>query len=170
MRRTRFQSIEISLLTISLLTVSLLTGVNTKPATANDGAWPCYMHDSQRTGIVADTLELPLQLTWEYIPVHPPAPAWPLPARNDFLHKKSNLPARVIYDLAFHPTSDGQRVFFGSSSDDQVRCLDLTTGDLLWTFFTEGPVRFAPTVAGDRLLFGCDDGVVYCLNTQHGST
>ncbi len=53
--------------------------------------------------------------------------------------------------------------------DDQVRCLDLASGDLLWTFFTEGPVRFAPTVAGKSLLFGCDDGVVYCVNIQDGS-
>lgn len=151
------------------LGISLLIELSGGLATADDNAWPTYMHDSQRTGMVADAPELPLQLAWDYVPLHAPAPAWPLPARQDFWHRKVDLPARVIYDRAFHTTSDGQRVFFGSSADDQVRCLDLATGDTLWTFFTEGPVRFTPTVAGECLLFGCDDGVVYCVNIQDGS-
>ena len=65
--------------------------------------------------------------------------------------------------------SDGTRVFFGSSADDQVRCLDLATGELLWTFFAEGPVRLAPVVHQGRVYFGSGDGSAYCLAADDGS-
>ena len=37
-----------------------------------------------------------------------------------------------------------------------------------WTFFTEGPVRLAPTVAAGRVYAGSDDGLVYCLDAKDG--
>jgi outer membrane protein assembly factor BamB len=130
--------------------------------------WPTYNRDNQRTGISPDELQLPLSLAWEHRLRHPPAPAWPAPAKQDFWHYKYNLQPRVVYDRANHVVSVGQRVYLGSSADDAVRCLDANTGKLLWTFFTEGPVRLAPTVAGSRLLFGSDDGFVYCLDADDG--
>jgi len=54
-------------------------------------------------------------------------------------------------------------VLYGSSADDQVYCLDAATGREKWSFFTEGPVRFAPTVAAGKVYVGSDDGRVYCL-------
>ena len=35
---------------------------------------------------------------------------------------------RAKYDDAIHPIVVGQRVFFGSSVDHQLRCVDLLTG------------------------------------------
>src|SRR5207302_9270278 len=35
--------------------------------------------------------------------------------------------------------------------------------------WTEGPIRLAPTVAGDRVLLGSDDGHVYCLKAKTGA-
>ena len=88
------------------------------------------------------------------------------PAKQDFWHNKYNLQPRVTYDRAFHLVGDDNRAYFGSSADDQVRCLDMTNGEILWSFFAEGPVRLAPTLKGDRLLFGADDGFAYCLNPK----
>ena len=51
-------------------------------------------------------------------------------------------------------------VYFGSSADDKVYCLDARDGQVRWTFFTEGPVRLAPTVVGERVYAGSDDGAV----------
>lgn len=131
--------------------------------------WPTYLHDNERSGVTADKVQLPLHTRWIYTAPRPPAPAWPLPAKQDFWHKLTDLPARVVFDRAFHPVSDGQRLFFGSSADDKVYCLDAKTGKLLWSFFTEGPVRLAPTIAEDKLLLGSDDGHVYCLKSTDGS-
>jgi outer membrane protein assembly factor BamB len=106
---------------------------------------------------------------WVYRARHKPQPAWPPPAKQDFWHNKYGLKARATYDRAMHVVSDDQRIYFGSSGDDQLRCLDLATGNKLWTFFAEGPIRLAPTLHLDRVYFGSDDGSVYCLNAVNGS-
>jgi outer membrane protein assembly factor BamB len=127
------------------------------------------MHDESRSGLSDEDLTLPLSPAWVYRAVHAPQPAWPPPAKQDFWHNKYGLKGRVIFDRAFHVVSDGTRVFFGSSADDQVRCLDLASGRKVWTFFAEGPVRLAPTLAEGRIYFGSDDGCVYCLNAADGA-
>lgn len=134
----------------------------------NVSDWPTYNRDNQRTGISPFQLEMPLSLAWEHRLRHPPKPAWPAPAKQDFWHHKYNLSPRVVYDRANHVVAVGNRVYVGSSADDAVRCLDARTGHELWTFFAEGPVRLAPTVARERILFGSDDGYVYCLRIHDG--
>ena len=131
--------------------------------------WPTYLRDNQRTGLAIEDLPFPLQLQWSHVARHAPAPAWPPPARQDFWHNKSNLNPRVTYDRAMHLVTVGDDVFFASSSDDQVYCLDARTGEIRWTFFAEGPVRLAPTIANGKVLFGADDGRVYCLAVEDGS-
>ncbi len=144
----------------------LFPEINAIPPVVTD--WPTYLRDNQRTGITAESLEFPLHLKWVHRSRHAPSPAWPPPARQDFWHKKVNLKARVIYDRAYHLVSVGDRVLFGSSADDKVYCLDAEKGEVLWDFFTEGPVRLAPTVDGERVLFGSDDGHVYCVRLSDG--
>jgi len=126
------------------------------------------MQNNARTGLTPETLALPLKRQWTYRCRHRPEAAWPAPARHDYWHRRSNLKPRVTYDRAYHLVAADSRVYFGSSADDTVTCLDAVTGREVWRFFTEGPVRLAPTVAGDRLLFGSDDGRVYCLNSRTG--
>ena len=130
--------------------------------------WPTWMRDNQRTGFTDQALQFPLHLHWVYESRRPPSPAWPEPAQQDFWHRKHDLKARVTYDRAFHLVAAHDRVLFGSSSEDSVRCLKASTGALLWEFSTEGPVRLAPTIAGKRVLFGSDDGHVYCLQLATG--
>ena len=72
-------------------------------------------------------------------------------------------------DSAFHVALAGGRVFFGSSVTDEICAMDSVSGDACWSFFVEGPVRFAPTVHEGRVYAGSDDGYVYCLNAADGS-
>ncbi|MFT7642303.1 MAG: outer membrane protein assembly factor BamB [Pirellulaceae bacterium] len=44
----------------------------------------------------------------------------------------------------------------------------MATGRKKWDFFTEGPVRLAPTISNGKVYFGSDDGHVYCLNIADG--
>lgn len=138
------------------------------PVAVKVAAWPTYMHDPERSGATHESLQLPLHEAWRYHARHAPQPAWPPPAKQDFWHNKQDLPARVTFDRAFHIVSDGTRVCFGSSADDQVRCLDLKTGQTKWTYYTEGPIRLAPTIHGGRVYFGSDDGCVYCIDAESG--
>ena len=130
--------------------------------------WPTYGRDNQHTGIAPGDITFPLTRNWVHRTPHPPEPAWPPSAQQDIWHKQK-LRSRVVYDRAFHLVAVGEALYYASSSDDRVCCLDAETGRPRWNFYTEGPVRLAPTVAGNQLLFGSDDGFVYCLNTQDGS-
>ena len=91
--------------------------------------------------------------------MHAPRPAWPGgPAPADYWHKLHGLEHTSVHDFAFHVAVADGRLFYGSSADDTVRCLDAATGDELWAFVTEGPVRLAPAVAGGAVYVGSDDG------------
>ncbi|MBN2312509.1 MAG: PQQ-binding-like beta-propeller repeat protein, partial [Sedimentisphaerales bacterium] len=131
--------------------------------------WPTYMHDRQRSGLTAEKLQLPLNECWVYQALHAPRPAWPGPAKQDYWHRAFNLRATVTYDRAFHIVGVGDMIFFGSSADDKVYALDARTGDERWAFFTEGPVRLAPSIANGKVYVGSDDGCAYCLSTDDGS-
>lgn len=131
--------------------------------------WPTYQHDNARSGATSESLATPLSVAWSFHSPSPPRPAWDEPARWDGYNKVYDLKNRQVFDKAFHVVAVDDDVYFGSSADDQVYCLDAATGEVRWRFFTEGPVRLAPSVVGDRLYFGSDDGRLYCLDRGDGS-
>ena len=136
-------------------------------ATAED--WPVYQHDNQRSGVSTEQVQPPLAPIWVHRSKNPPAPSWPLPAQRDYWHQLESLSSRAGYDRAFHPVATRERLFFGSSTDDRIYCLDTASGDVRWSYFTEGPVRVAPSISGGRVYAGSDDGYVYCLNASDGT-
>jgi outer membrane protein assembly factor BamB len=130
--------------------------------------WPTYMHDNTRSGQTGEHLTLPLNRHWSYQSRYPLAPAWPLPAKQNFWRNQSDLPARVAFDRALQVVSDGRHVLFGSTADDRVVCLDIATGREKWSYATEGPVRFAPALQDGKAYVGSDDGHLYCLSVSDG--
>jgi outer membrane protein assembly factor BamB len=131
--------------------------------------WPAYRHDAQRSGIAADEMKLPLAETWMHRSAAP-NPAWPeLPAKQDVFRRVANLGPTTTYDRAFHVAVANGALYYGSSADDTVRCLDAADGRVRWTFTTDGPVRLAPVVADGRVYVGSDDGCVYCLRAEDGA-
>lgn len=137
------------------------------PVVAED--WPMYLRDTHRSGITPMSLDMPLSLQWTHIPDHPPRPAWPEPAKQDFWHQVRELSPVVVYDRAYHVVSVGDAVYYASSADDQVYCLDAETAEIRWRFFTEGPVRLAPAVVQDHVYFSSDDGYAYCVASGSGA-
>jgi outer membrane protein assembly factor BamB len=106
--------------------------------------------------------------SWHYQSRHAPRPAWQGEAKWDGWNKVYDLKPRQIFDRAYHVVVAQGLLYFGSSADDKVYCLDAADGRERWTFFTEGPVRFAPTVHKGKLFFGSDDGYIYCLEARTG--
>lgn len=149
---------------------SLFPGIETVAESPSvDLNWPTYRHDAQRSGAYPRDLKLPLQTVWVHHPQHAPKPAWPGTAASDFWRNRATPEEPLVdFDKAYHVVSANNRVLFGTSADDRLVCLDLQTGDMLWQFFAEGPIRLAPTIAGDRVLFGSDDGFIYCLSLVDG--
>lgn len=130
--------------------------------------WSTYQHDNRRSGVTSEQLKLPLHKQWKYTSRHKPQQAWQPPAKQDFWHRIDKLRARAKYDSAFHVVAVRDAVYFSSSADDKIYCLDASSGKERWYFFTEGPVRFAPTVWNGRVYVGSDDGYVYCLKAKNG--
>ena len=129
--------------------------------------WPTYRHDGERTGRSRESLSLPLHHVWTHKWPHPPAPAWPPPAEQDFWHQKRHQ-ARVTFDKAFSIVANDSHVYFGTTRDDRLVCLELATGHLAWSHRVAAPIRLAPTLAGDRVLFGSDDGMVHACDADTG--
>lgn len=65
------------------------------------------------------------------------------------------------------PVVVGNYVFFGST-DSYVRCLNGTTGGLVWSYRTGGRVYSTPTVANGCVYVGSADGYAYCLEAHTG--
>ena len=146
-----------------ILTVALLV-----PASVR-ADWPTFQHDISRSGSTAESVPNDPQELWRYETPFKPVPAWDEPALWDGWGKVHDLKNRQVFDKAIQVALEANRLYFGSSVDDQVYCVDATTGKPIWQFFTEGPVRLAPYLRDGRVYFGSDDGFVYCLNSNDGT-
>ena len=148
----------------------LLAGVWMGVSSGVQADWPTYRGDAHRSGVCEEELQLPLVQSWAHAPSLPPRPAWPeMPAKRDVYRKIHGLSPTTIFDRAFHPVIEGGSLYYGSSADDKVYCVDAASGRIKWTFATEGPVRLAPTLSNGRVFVGSDDGRVYCLDAAEGS-
>jgi len=131
--------------------------------------WPVYQHDPFRSAKTAEEISAPLlEPSWTWQSAHPPQPAWPGPAKWDAYAGIRGLKSMRNYDPVFHVIAVGDSVYFGSTVDDSVRCLDASTGEQRWIFHTDGPIRIAPTFYNNRIYFGSDDGMVRCLDADKG--
>src|SRR2546423_2991160 len=114
------------LMLTSLLAVLLF--LTARVALAAD--WPMEGANPQHTSSIDAALPGDLQLHWS---MDLPAlqPAWP--DQN-----------RLKDDAVYHPIVVGGRMVVASPLDDSVAAYDLSTGRLLWRFFTQGPIRVTP--------------------------
>ncbi|MGA2618044.1 MAG: PQQ-binding-like beta-propeller repeat protein [Thermoguttaceae bacterium] len=143
----------------------LAAGVGQPEGVRGDN-WPTYGHDMARSHVTAERLSVPLEPCWVFKARHAPQPAWSDPKARPvegILELR-----RVHFDDVFQVAAAKGRVYFGSSADNRIFCLDAATGKVRWTVFTGGPVRLAPTVADGRIYVGSDDGCVYCLAATDG--
>lgn len=132
--------------------------------------WPTAGGDVRRSNASAETLDWPLAEGWRHVSPYAPQPAWPeSPAKQDVWRKVYGLSPTVTFDRAFQPVVAQGRLYYGSSADDAVHCLDAATGRALWSYVAEGPVRLSPTICAGKVYFGADDGCVYCLEAETGS-
>ncbi len=135
-------------------------------ASASAADWPTFRGDNERSGISAEKLKAALGAVWVFTPTDPPSHAWgdPQPKRVEGALERP----RLRFDDAFHVVAADGRVYFGSSADGMVYCLDARTGRIHWRFHTDGPVRLAPTLFGGNVYVGSDDGNVYCIDGRTG--
>ena len=114
------------------------------------GIWSRYRGNDARQGFFSGTglfdglgtaefsASATLSLQWNYQPAQPPSPAWGPPAPRSYWQQLESIEPRVTDDRRFALVADQNRVYFGSSADDQVRAIDVKTGEVSWTFSAGG--------------------------------
>jgi len=141
--------IVVYLLTIFTLALSIAAGQ------ASAGDWPHWRYDAQRSAASPDDLPKQMQLLWtRQLPLL--KPAWPDQPKMQF-------------DAAYEPIVLDDRLFIGSPHDGSVSAYRTDTGEELWHYYTNGPVRFAPLGWQGKVYCVSDDGYMYCLNARDGS-
>ena len=145
-----------------LILFCLITG----SARAED--WPTYRHDNRRSAVTQEKPRLPLALSWVRKSPVPPMMAWSGPAKWDAYSGNKGLQSMRNFDPAFFVTASQGAIYFGSSVDDAVHCLNARTGIERWVAFTGGAVRLPPTIDQGRAYFGSDDGYAYCIDVEEG--
>jgi len=139
----------------SCLFSALVTVASLALATdAQSADWPMWRNDEQRSASSSSQLPEVLHLQWTR-QLAAPVPAWP----NE---------ARLHFDASYEPIVLGSRMFVGSMIDGSVIALDTRSGEELWRFYTNGPVRLAPVAFDRRVCFGSDDGWLYCVDAVSG--
>ena len=116
--------------------------------------WPMWRHDPGRTAATTQKMPKDVHLIWSReLP----------PLRPAFKE------ARLQFDRSYEPVVAGKTLIVGSSREDCIIAFDTDTGVEKWRTMADGPVRFAPVIAGDLVLFGADDGVMRCVKLADGS-
>lgn len=148
-----------------LIYAFILTALAAHYALAID--WSTHLHDNNRSARTDETLVFPLHETWQF-QSSKPRYAWDDPALQDFWQRAAGLKPRMIFDRAHYVVSADNKVFFGSTVDDQIYCLDAKTGEIVWRYYTLAPVRLPPALHDGKVYAGSDDGNVYCLDAVSG--
>ncbi len=94
--------------------------------------WPMWRCDARRSATTSQ--ELPGDLHLEWVRELPPLePAWPDEPRMQF-------------DATYEPVVAGKTIFVASPQSDSITAFSTDSGETEWTFYADGPVRFAPVV------------------------
>lgn len=138
--------------TILLLAVASLCA---EPDPEPGADWPMWRGNAAHSGVTARPLAGRLQLQWTR-ELPPLRPGWP------------DQP-RVQLDAIYEPIVLGRALVVPSPLEDGVTAYDTRSGKELWTFFSDGPVRYAPVGWENRIYFSSDDGHLYCLDAEKGT-
>jgi outer membrane protein assembly factor BamB len=117
--------------------------------------WVQFRNDAGRNGYTAHQISDNLSPRW-IINFTPPDIAW------------EGINTRMTFDHAYQPVIAGNMAYIGNSNDCKIYAIDRKTGEIAWSYYTDGPVRFAPAIHSNRLYAVSDDGNVYCLSAKTG--
>ena len=120
--------------------------------------WPTWRYDAHRSASSPEGLPAELHLQWEH-QYTARERVWNDPLNWDVMR----------YDRNFEPIVVGDTMFLGFSDSDKIVALDTETGEEIWRFYTDGPVRLPPAVWDETLYATSDDGYLYCLNASTGN-
>ena len=119
--------------------------------------WPMWRYDYGRTASSPEQLAEKLYLQW-HVKYSARNPVWDDPLNQNLMQ----------FDRLFEPIVAGNKIFLGFNDQDKVVALDLNTGEELWHFYADGPVRMPLAANKGKIYFTGDDGLCYCLDANTG--
>lgn len=122
---------------------------------ASAADWPQWRFDANRSGATEEQCSDKMTLQWVRDQGRPD------PA---FDHQY-----RMCADAGYAPVAGHGKLFVPRNRGDSVTAYDLASGEIVWRYVTEGPVRMAPLLEGGSVFFGSDDGYLYCVGADDGS-
>ena len=145
---------------VSLPFFSLLTAffIGTLLGASSQAAdWPMWRFDAGRAAASPQQLPDELHHRWTRSG-NRRVQAWDDPLNLDLMS----------YDRIFEPIVMGGRLFVGDSERDKLSAIDVNTGQELWSFFADAPIRLAPVGWEGMVYVTSDDGHLYCLEAETG--
>jgi outer membrane protein assembly factor BamB len=125
--------------------------------------WPQWRADHWRSGFTSMKLPAKLHLQWRR----------DIPAtKSPFAARRGRVPVYADIDYC-RPVQLGKMLFVPVTASDRVSAYDTETGKLRWSFYASGVVRRPPAAfklpgGKNAVIFGSDDGWLYCLNAAEG--
>ena len=158
--------LQLSWFAIALIVIGILSS---NSFGMDDGSrdWPTYRSGNDRLGSTSGSITPAAQPSWTF--QSPAAPKMSWGSAEGRIFENHLIGNRNKYDDSLQPVVVGDQVFFGSSVDHHLHCLELKTGRERWSYAVGGPIRLAPAVYNNNVYFGADDGFAYCLSTVDGS-
>ena len=114
--------------------------------------WPMWRYDHNRSASTPEQLADKLYLQWQ-VKYTARTSVWDDPLNQDLMQ----------FDRIFEPIVSDNKIFLGFNDQDKVIALDIASGEELWHFYADGPVRFPLTSNKGKIYFISDDGYCYCL-------
>ncbi len=120
--------------------------------------WPMWRHNPRRGATTPHELAGELHLNW-VLELPEPKRAWPQQF-DDF--------DKLHFDLSYEPVVAGEMIYVPSMVRDKLTAYDTDSGEPVWEYYTDGPIRVAPVVWNERIYVPSDDGHMYCLTADDG--
>lgn len=125
-------------------------------STSLAGDWPMWRYNAERGASTPDGLPAgKLHLQWSR-QLPEAAPAWP------------TTQGKLQFDIQAEPVVMGEQIFVPSSKYDSITAFSTRTGEQLWRFFADGPIRFAPVAHEGNVYFNSDDANLYAVDAKTG--
>lgn len=131
--------------------------------------WTSYRFNNTRSGVTPAEPVLGPATPWIHKSSWLPQPSWEKDGKWDAYSKRVGLQPQRDFDKCFYTIAIGDDIYYGSTVDNGLHCLDAWTGEEKWVFFSDGAIRIAPTYNNGSLLIGSDDGFVYSVNSKNGT-
>ena len=119
--------------------------------------WPQWRFDAGRTANSPEMLPDDLHLEWQ-LKFPQRVQVWDDPLNHDLM----------TYDRVFEPIVADGLMFLSFNDSDKVVAFNIESGEEVWRYYTDGPVRFSPVAWGEKLFFTSDDGYLYCVGAKDG--